>query len=588
MSESSQQLKPYVEFGINRDPSWPSLTINIPTKRDIVALTVVSLLQSMFSELEFNIRLRLLIGKSNIDQARSILATYWYDEERNRQNRNPKSAFMFIDADQTFTVDDIKRITTMDGDVICGIYANNSGSMTCRPVDYNQVANLGEGELEAGATGFMLFRYDILDKVAEYLGHKRYLVASPFVNIIPFFSQTFIRHEINEVPVDDWLGEDYGFCHKVSEVGGTIRGFISPTLGHALATVRTLPVPSFKASMSSQFITYLAPGPIMWNPTDNNLGGSELAVRELSKRWASMGFKVVVYTNVREPAIYGEVMYVPVNRVPLDVLHNILICWRSGAIRMLSQIHARRVILDYHDEITESPMTVGNVINRMMVKSEFHRNQLQRRVDPLMKSLIRVIPNGIEREFIEHPLNTNVSTRSRNKVLYASSYTRGLETLITEVMPLIWNRGHQVEVHIYYGRSLLHPDIIKKFDKLFDHPLIKEHKRIDRQQLFKIRSEFRVHCYPICDSEVDCLSVRESALAGCVPVVSKNKVFETNEREYVERVEMNNYKSLADKVIKLLTDDVYFTTVQRRLYQKAKQTSHDWDRVAKLWKDELM
>lgn len=588
MSDNTvNQLKPYVEFGFNRDADWPTLTINVPTKRDIVAMTVVSLLQSIFGEIEYNVRVRFLIGKSNIDQARSILATYWYDEESNNQHRNPKSAFIFVDADQTFTLDDIKRLTTTKGDVVCGIYANSSGIMACRPLDYNQVVNLGEGELEAGATGFMLFRYDILNRVAEHLGHKRYLVASPFANIIPFFTQTFINHEINEIPVDDWLGEDYGFCHKVRSVGGVIRGFISPTLGHATTFVRTIPVPSFKAMMSERFITYLAPGPVLWNPADDDLGGSELAIRELSKRWAKMEYKVVVYTTVREPMVHDNVMYVPINRVPLDVLHNILICWRRGAVRMLSQIHARRVIVDYHDEITESPMMHSNVINRFMVKSEFHRKQLQSIIDPYMRKLIRVVPNGIDRSLIESPLNIDLSTRAKNKVLYASSYTRGLMVLLTEVMPIVWKKGHQVEVHIYYGRAMLSPEENKKFDELFKHPLVKEHSRVSRDQLFKIRQEFRVHCYPVCNGEIDCMSVRESALAGCVPVVSKNKVFENNERQYVRRVELNNHRAMASEVIKLLTDDQYFTNVQQKVYQKAKDCSLNWDQVSDLWSKEL-
>lgn len=587
MTSGHPLVKPYIEFSIHRHNSWPMLTVNIPTKRDIVAQTVVSLLQSMFSDLEYNINLRFMIGKSNIDQARSILATYWYDEQANNQNRDPRSAFMFLDSDQTFTVTDVKRLTTIEADVVCGIYANNQGTMTCRPIDYNQVANLGEGELEAGATGFMLFRYPILNNVAERLGHKRYLVTSMFKTIIPFFRQTFTTSDIFGQQVNDWLGEDYGFCHMVRQVGGVVRGFISPTLGHVLTGVRLLPVPTFQTTLPSNYITYLAPGP-PWSPTDQDLGGSELAVRELTRRWAMRGFQAIIYAGVREPTKFGDVIYLPYHQVRTDVLYNILICWRTAAIHTLDKIHARRVIADFHDPIVSSPMNYSNNINYYMVKSEFHQRQLLPLLDPLLHNLVKIVPNGLDREFIDHPLSTTLTTRTTNKILYASSYVRGLTTLITKVMPLIWDRGHRVEVHIYYGRALLTEQQNREFDTLFNHPLVKEHGRVNRRELFRIRESFRVHCYPDCHSETDCLSVKESILAGCVPVVSKNCVFTTDERQYVQRIDQGDHRAMAEEVLKLLHDDQYFQNVQQRLHQKATEQVLDWDRVVQLWDNGLV
>lgn len=579
--------KPYVEFGLQRDPTWPTLTVNIPTRRDLVAQTVINLLQSLFCDVEYNVHLRFMIGKSNIDQARSILATYWYDEQETNPNRDPRDAFMFLDSDQTFTPDDLKRLLRTEGDVVCGVYANNLGSMTCRPVDFNQLANLGEGELEAGATGFMLFRFPILDKVAELLGRKRYLVASMFKTVIPFFSQTFTTSDIFGQQVDDWLGEDYGFCHKVRQVGGVVRGFISPTLGHVLSGVRTLPLPTFQQALPSRYITVLAPGP-PWSPSDQDLGGSELAIRELAQRWATMNFRVLVYAGVKEPVNLGEVIFLPYQQIQSDVLHNILVCWRYGAVYALDKVHARRVIADFHDCFVDRPMVYGNVINRYMVKSEFHRRQLLPLLDPLLHNLVKVVPNGLEREFIDHPLNTALAARAPDKVLYASSYVRGLTTLIREVMPLIWDRGHRVEVHIYYGRALLTEQQNREFDALFNHPLVKEHGRVSRRELFRLRESFRVHCYPDCDFETDCLSVKESILAGCVPVVSKNCVFATDERQYAQRIERGDHRAMAEEVLKLLHDDQYFREVQRRLHQRAKEQVLDWDQVAKLWDNELI
>ena len=56
-----------------------TLTIALPTKSSIQATTVMSLLSTLTQVGEYKIQLVILPGKSNIDQARSILITNWYD-----------------------------------------------------------------------------------------------------------------------------------------------------------------------------------------------------------------------------------------------------------------------------------------------------------------------------------------------------------------------------------------------------------------------------------------------------------------------------------------------------------------------------
>ena len=56
-----------------------TLRIAIPTKLHVHANTMLSLFNSL-NVPDYNIEIKFLIGKSNIDQSRSIMITNFYDE----------------------------------------------------------------------------------------------------------------------------------------------------------------------------------------------------------------------------------------------------------------------------------------------------------------------------------------------------------------------------------------------------------------------------------------------------------------------------------------------------------------------------
>ena len=69
-----------------------NLHLAIPTKCSIHANTMLSLERSIeYFNKEYKITRKYLAGKSNIDQARSIMITEWYDSADN------DDLFMFID-----------------------------------------------------------------------------------------------------------------------------------------------------------------------------------------------------------------------------------------------------------------------------------------------------------------------------------------------------------------------------------------------------------------------------------------------------------------------------------------------------------
>lgn len=227
--------------------SYPSinLQVSIPTKLDIRAHTVLCLLNFIeFSRRSnLNVNIQILPGKSNIDQARSMMISKWYDRAK-----NPNDLFFFLDSDQTFVPDDVVKLCKMifdkqnPCDVACGGYSRSDGSLILGPENFVEFIKGTNNKLVYGATGFMLIKRSILIKVHDliktmYPDKKdgRYWIDIRHQDIVPFFKQMLLPQDKGiSGKSNEWLSEDYSFCYLVRKVGGIIRGFVSPTIGHVV------------------------------------------------------------------------------------------------------------------------------------------------------------------------------------------------------------------------------------------------------------------------------------------------------------------------------------------------------------------
>lgn len=111
-----------------------------------------------------------------------------------------------------------------------------------------------------------------------------------------------------------------------------------------------------------------------------------------------------------------------------------------------------------------------------------------------------------------------------------------------------------------------------------------ERGRIGQRELLKEKEKCSVHYY-ICNwPEVDCISVRESAIAGCVPVVSNRYAFST--KNYCMKVDGNpNEKSTqveaATKIVELLKDQEKLHTLSQEYRSNA--LCENWEAISQRW-----
>jgi glycosyltransferase involved in cell wall biosynthesis len=413
-----------------------TLTIFTPSNSSINGTfvnSVFNVLNSNIGDLiKMNVSFYPTRENSNIDHARSIALTEWYDVSKDGD------LFLFIGSDHVFSNKDIiKSVNLKNCDVSCGIYCNSTGEPNALPNDLEAfLDNYRDNRLLYAGTGFMLIHRPICTKIINLVkqldGEEgRFCVnADSFKHITSFFKTRIIDPENGLYPMDvkHWLGEDYSFCWLVRQCGGTIRGFISNTLGREMSTIKNFFPDNFKANTwPSRSIVYICGNSLVrFDPTQKYHGGSEKAVIQLCKHWAKnpMVTSVTVFGNVNE-GNYDGVEYKSFDKLNLADKFDTVILWRKFGIYQLTSIKANNIIVDYHEYVNNNNQLkiVSALSNKVFVKSLYHRDQINHTV---RNNCIEVIPNGIEDEVFNAAKSKQLTSRNPKRFIYASSYERGI------------------------------------------------------------------------------------------------------------------------------------------------------------------
>ena len=317
-----------------------------------------------------------------------------------------------------------------------------------------------------------------------------------------------------------------------------------------------------------------------FSPSDKDLGGSEQAVVKLSEEWAKEGRLVVVYGSVRE-CKHAGVEYRSIYRLNLGVMFDCAIFWRSFGIRLLPLIQARVRLIDLHDSWDPrsyvAPTQIIDLADKVMVKSEYHKSLYPW----LPSSKMKVVMNGIQVDLFK----TDSEARDPHRIIYASYYNRGLEPLLKYTWPKIKAAIPDATFDIYYGMNGLSKDLVSNLTELFKQPGVTEHGRVSLQQIAKEKSNSAMHLYiSNSETEIDCISIRESLLSGAVPVIGNDYVFKERDGIHITGSTDNatTYRKAASTVIKLLKDQTTLTSLREEF--KKSPTIVSWASVAKEWR----
>jgi hypothetical protein len=333
-----------------------------------------------------------------------------------------------------------------------------------------------------------------------------------------------------------------------------------------------------------------------WNPDSikRGLAGSQTAIVYLSKIWQKMGYEVTVYNKLdKDEQIYDGVKYVNFNRFKNDKHYDIAILWREPSFLDV-EINADKIYLDLHDtqNFEEYTQERVNKVDKIFIKSVFQKEAIKN----IPNEKFIKIPNGIDFD-----LYSNDIVRDKYEFIYSSDYFRGLEQMLKYGWPIIKKEIPEARLNIYYGWNFF--DLVSKNKKdrldwkngminLMKQDGVFEHGRIGHRELINKMQSSNILYYGCNFTEIDCINVRQSAYAGCIPFTSDYGALK--EKDYCIKIpgdfkEKDAHERLARLIVfsiknNRLPDEYGGKNLEEvRKELRSKVFNESWDSIAKYW-----
>ena len=343
----------------------------------------------------------------------------------------------------------------------------------------------------------------------------------------------------------------------------------------------------------SDIVYYCGPQVIEWHYNTQSLGGSEQAVVHLCKEWARMDYDCTVFANFTFKDSRNEHGVTWSHHSGFErhsVPPKVVILWRGGIIALESARErwpSACIVADLHDNSADQMRFLADnqcKHNGVFVKSLYHLEYMQvqsrRR---LARDLAYVVPNGVRTDIFEEASQV---TRDPHAFIYCSSYDRGLLQLLQWTWPRIKQRMPEATLDVYYGIGWVRgPERDRILSLLEESPGVTDHGRKPAQVVCEAKQRCSFHLYYTkTPSETDCISIRESTLCGCIPILSKHGVFSERAGLHLEGdpATRADHEKAADAIVEWIQDaDAVEETRRQMIARKSMHVSWEW--VAKQW-----
>lgn len=325
---------------------------------------------------------------------------------------------------------------------------------------------------------------------------------------------------------------------------------------------------------------------IEWSPKQQNLTGAEQAVKYLSMEWARENKKVVVYGNLLWEGNYEGVEYQNYLKFRFWDKFKILILWRiHGCYPFIKfDLKAEKIFVDVHDhsiELYKLLLENNSKINKWMLKSRFQQCLIENTMNQKIDNCI-IIPNGIKINDFSVKIR---ESRNQFRLCYCSCYTRGLYRILKYIWPIIYKLEPKAELHTYYGMDLVIDNEFKnELKELLSQPGVMDHGRQPVEIINREKHLSTYHLYYTDTiSEIDCISIKESLVAGCIPIISNIHLFRERDGIHLEWLPNTpdfNYQ-IACSIIELMNNDKIQKELETLGYQS--KTIISWQQCANTW-----
>ena len=327
-----------------------------------------------------------------------------------------------------------------------------------------------------------------------------------------------------------------------------------------------------------------------WNPHGNVPGGSELAIREVTKELDKLGNLVFVYYEGSKRVVYEGVVYRPFRFYDPGVACHVFISNRVPQI-FEQPVLAEQSYLWAHDVNYGNTYTkeVEEKINGVFLDSEWHKKKWQEAY-PFSKKL-HVTGEGIQTKLFE---NWNEKPKTKHKFIYASAPNRGLISLL-EMWKDIKTKMPDATLDIYYGwewwdkwnGETKFPELKKQVIELCGQEGITWKGHASNEQIAEALKDAEVWLYPAEFEEIYCQIAVEAMAAGCICFYSPvGALPETIGNKGVPlpmsfgKIDKRRAVRLLNKV---MSDKVQVEELQTKAHNWAMK--QDWSLVAKKFYD---
>lgn len=184
------------------------------------------------------------------------------------------------------------------------------------------------------------------------------------------------------------------------------------------------------------------------------------------------------------------------------------------------------------------------------------------------------------------------------KVIYTSSYDRGLEHLL-KIWPAVKEAVPEAELHIYYGWTLWdkfykdNPSSMAwkaKIERGMEYDGVTHHGRVSQEEINKAMSECGIWAYPTHFGEINCITAMKAQALGCVPVTMNYAALETTVQHGI-KIDGDIYddetrEEFTKELISLLQDPKRQEEIRAEMVPWANE-KFTWKKVAASWDEEF-
>lgn len=326
--------------------------------------------------------------------------------------------------------------------------------------------------------------------------------------------------------------------------------------------------------------------------TISGIGGSEEAVIYLSRELVDIGYDVHVFNSCGDfEGEYNGVHYHPFYNFNRKDEFNIIVSWRANIFKSVN-IKANKKYVWLHDVPQEGQFTIEELttFDKIIVLSEYHKS--------LFPSFIPQDKFFLSSNGINWPdFHLNGTVRNPYRMIYASSYDRGLQHLLTN-----WDKIKaeipQAELHIFYGWDTYDKmaqagyrdwRFKEKMVGLMHQDGIFEHGRVGHKELNKEFQKSSVWVYPSHFEEISCITGMKAQANGCVPITTDYAALKETVKNGILVKGNAKDKEVLDKYIDMLITNMKDPEDLENLRSHVLEHGEEfgWHNVAKKWKEEF-